>query len=239
MKNASYLAFALLGFAACGDDGGKTADIDAPVVSQNVTVKGIASEVTVSGRTPTAGVMVSAFKEGGTASIVTATTDAAGAYTLVIPTDGMPLDGYLIGKLAGKKDTYLYPPRPISADLPSAPVLILTQATFDAAATIAQTPQVAGMGWVGIQVFDSANMAVAGVVVTSSPAGTVRYNSAGPNGLPSKTATSTAADGIAYIFSVAPGTVTISASGGTGNLSYHSHTVNARPDQVTTTLIQP
>jgi hypothetical protein len=237
MKNASYLAFALLGFAACGDDGGKTADIDAPVVSQNVTVKGIASEVTVSGRTPTAGVMVSAFKEGGTTAIVSATTDTAGAYTLVIPTDGMPLDGYLIGKLAGKKDTYLYPPRPISADLPSAPVLILTQATFDAAATIAQTPQVAGMGWVGVQVFDSANMAVTGATVTSSPAGTVRYN--GTNGLPSKTATSTAVDGIAYIFSVAPGTVTINASGGTGNLTYHSHTVNARPDQVTTTLIQP
>jgi hypothetical protein len=238
MKNASYLALALLGLAACGDDGGTSGGADAPPVSQSVMVMGIASEVTVSGRVPTAGVMVSAFKEGETASIVTATTDAAGAYTLIIPTDGMPLDGYLLGKLAGKKDTYLYPPRPISADLPSAPVLILTQATFDAAATIAQTPQVAGMGWVGIQVFDSANMAVAGVTVSSSPAGTVRYN--GPtNGLPSKTATSTADDGIAYIFSVAPGTVTISASGGTGNLSYHSHTVNARPDTVTTTLIQP
>lgn len=238
MKNASYLAFALLGFAACGDDGGTTGGADAPQVAQNITVMGIASEVGIGGRTPTAGVMVTAFKEGDDATpIVSATTDGAGAYTLVIPTNGTALDGYLVGKLSGRKDTYLYPPRAISADLPSAPVLILTQATFDAAATLAQTPQGAGMGWIGVQVFDAANMPVAGVTVSSSPAGMVRYN--GTNGLPSKTPTSTAADGIAYIFSVAPGTVTINASGGTGNLNYHSHPVNARADQVTTTLIQP
>lgn len=237
MKNASYLALALLGFAACGDDGGTAGNVDAAVVPTNLTVKGIASEVGISGRTPTAGVMVSAFKEGDTTAIVSTTTDAAGAYTLVIPTDGTALEGYLLGTLSGRKDTYLYPPRPISADLPSAPVLILTQATFEAAASLSQTPQVAGMGWVGVQVFDSANMPVEGVVVTSSPAGTVRYN--GTMGLPSKTPTATAADGIAYVFSVAPGTVTISASGGTGSLTYHSHTVNARADQVTTTLIQP
>jgi hypothetical protein len=237
MNNASYLALALLSFAACGDDGGTAGGADAPPVAQNITVMGISSEVGISGRTPVAGVMVSAFKEGGSASIVSATTDAAGAYTIVIPTDGTALDGYLVGKLAGRKDTYLYPPRPISADLPSAPVLMLTQTVFEAAASIAQTPQPAGMGWIGVQVFDAANMPVAGVTVTSSPAGTVRYNDM--NGRPSKTPTSTFTDGIAYIFNVAPGTVTISASGGTGNLTYHSHPVNARADQVTTTLIQP
>lgn len=239
MKNASYLAFALLGFAACGDDGGTTGGVDAPPVSQNITVMGIASEIGLSGRTPTAGVMVTAFKEGDdTTAIVSATTDAAGAYTLVIPTNGVALDGYLVGKLSGRKDTYLYPPRPIAADLPSAPVLLLTQTIFEAAATLAQAPQPAGMGWIGIQVFDAANMPVAGVTVTSSPAGTVRYNDPS-NGRPNKAQTSTAPDGIAYIFSVAPGTVAISASGGTGNLSYHTHNVNARADQVTTTLIQP
>lgn len=236
MKNASYLAFALLGLAACGDDGGSTT-IDAPAVAQNITVMGIASDIGIGGRTPAPGVMVSAFKEGDATAIVTATTDAAGVYTLVIPTNGTALDGYLLGKLANHKDTYLYPPRPIAADLPSAPVLMLTQTTFEAAASISQTPQPAGRGWIGVQVFDAANMPVAGVTVTSSPAGTVRYN--GTNGLPAKAPTSTAADGIAYIFDVAPGTVTISASGGTGNLSYHAHPVNARADQVTTTLIQP
>lgn len=236
MKNASYLAFAVLGLAACGDDGG-TATPDAPPVASNITVMGIASDIGIGGRTPTAGVMVSAFKEGDATSIVSATTDANGAYTLVIPTNGTALDGYLLGKLANHKDTYLYPPRPIAADLPSAPVLMLTQTTFEAAASLSQTPQPAGMGWIGVQVFDAANMPVEGVTVTSTPAGTVRYN--GANGLPNKAATATTADGIAYIFAVAPGTVTISASGGTGNLTYHSHPVNARADQVTTTLIQP
>lgn len=238
MKNASYLALALLGFAACGDDGG-TSGVDATPVAANITVMGVASEVSASGRAPIAGVVVTAFKEGADATpIVSATTDAAGAYTLVIPTNGAALDGYLVGKLAGRKDTYLYPPRPISADLPRAPVLMLTQGVFDFAATLAGAQQPPGMGWIGVQVFDSANMPVAGVTVTSKPAGTVRYNDP-TNGRPSKTPTSTAPDGIAYIFSVAPGTVTISANGGTGNLSYHPHPVNARADQVTTTLIQP
>lgn len=47
----------------------------------------------------------------------------------------------------------------------------------------------------------------------------------------------TGADGIAYIFNVAPGNVTISATG--GGLTFRSHPVNARAGKVTTTLIQP
>ncbi len=240
MKHATILALTLLGLAACGDDGGgggSDGGADAPPVATNVKVTGTASEVSISGRVPTAGVMVSAFKEGETTAVVSTTTDASGNYSLVIPTNGTALDGYLIGKLAGRKDTYLYPPRPIAADLSSATVLLLTQSNFDTAATLAQATQSPGSGWIGVQVFDAANMPVAGVAVTSNPAGLVRYN--GTNGLPSKTPTSTAADGIAYIFNVPAGTVTVSASGGTGGLSYHAHPVNARADQVTTTLIQP
>lgn len=229
-----------LALGACGDDsggGGGGGGVDAPPVSTSVTVTGTASEVTTSGRMPVAGVTVTAFKEGDPSVVAMATTDASGNYTITITTDGTALDGYLLGKHTGYKDTYLYPPRPLSADLANASILLLTQQTFDAAAAIGQAQQTAGMGWIGIQIFDSANMPVEGVTVTSTPAGTVRYNAS--NGLPSRTPTSTAADGIAYIFNVAPGTVTVSASGGTGNLTYHSHPVNARADQITTTLIQP
>ncbi len=235
MMNASIFALTLLGVVACGDNlaGGGA---DAAPVATSVTVTGTASEVSISGRTPTAGVMISTFEEDAMTPIASTTTDASGNYSLVIPTNGKALDGYLIGKLAGRKDTYLYPPRPLSADLSSAAILLLTQQNFDTAATLAQTPQNPGSGWIGVQVFDAANMPVAGVTVTSSPAGVVRYNN---NGLPSKTPTSTATDGIAYIFSVPAGTVTVSASGGTGGLTYHSHPIIARADQVTTTLIQP
>jgi hypothetical protein len=220
--------------AACGgDDGGTTAD--APVVATTVTVTGTTSDVTGSGRTPVSGVTVSAFKEGDTTPLVTTTSDAQGNYTLMIATNGTALDGYLLGKLAGKKDNYLYPPKPLTADIPSAPVLVISQNTFNLLAVAAQTSQDSTKGWVGVQVFDSANMPVMGATVTSSPAGTVRYNSSG--GTPSSSATVTAADGIAYIFNVAAGNVTISASG--GGLTFFSHPVNARANQVTTTLIQP
>jgi hypothetical protein len=78
-------------------------------------------------------------------------------------------------------------------------------------------------------------MGVGGVTISSTPAGTVRYN--GSNGLPSSTATMTMADGLGYVFNVAPGQVTLSATG--GGMTFKSHAVNARADQVTTTLITP
>jgi len=70
--------------------------------------------------------------------------------------------------------------------------------------------------------------------VSSTPAGTVRYNAGGG---PSSSATSTASDGIAYIANVTAGNVTVQA-----NASGHTlrqHVVNARADVITLTEIQP
>lgn len=226
----------LVGIAGCGggDDGGG-GGVDAPTVPATVTVAGVASTVGIGGRTPLAGVAIAAFPEGGTTSIAMTTSAANGTYSLVIPTSGVALDGYLKGTQSGKKDNFLYPPKPLTVDVPSAPVLMVTQGIFDTLASLAQVNQDPAKGWVGVQVFDAANMPVAGVVVTSSPAGTVKYN--GSTGTPSRTATMTDVDGIAYIFNVTAGSVTISATG--GGMTFFSHPVIARADQVTTTLIQP
>lgn len=230
---SKWILFSLIVAVGCGgDDGGS---VDAPVVPTTITVTGTASEIGISGRTPVAGVVIGAYEEGGTTPVAMATTDAQGNYTLTITTTGAPLDGYLLGKHAPHKDTYLYPAGPLIADISNATILLLTQSTFEAAATIAQAQQLDGMGWIGVQVYDGANAPVAGVTVSSSPQGTVRYN--GSNGLPSSSAMMTGADGVAYIFNVAPGTVTLSATG--GGHTFRSHPVNARADQVTTTLIQP
>jgi hypothetical protein len=233
MKNR--ILAVLLGLTACGGDDGGGGGVDAPTIPAAVTVTGTASTVGLGGRTPLADVAIAAYREGESASVAMTTSDAMGNYMLMIPTNGVALDGYLKGTQSGKKDNYLYPPKPLTADVPSAPVLMVTQGIFDTLGSLAQVSQDPTKGWVGVQVFDAANMPVAGVVVTSSPAGTVKYN--GANGTPSRTATMTDVDGIAYIFNVTAGSVTISATG--GGLTFFSHPVIARADQVTTTLIQP
>ncbi|MDB4961093.1 MAG: hypothetical protein JWP01_1092 [Myxococcales bacterium] len=222
--------------AACGgDDGGGGTPVDAAVVATTVTVTGVTSTVGLGGSTPVEGVTVSAFKEGDTTPVAMTTSNAMGEYSLVITTDGTALDGYVLGRQTGKKDNYLYPPKPLTADIPSAPVLMITQGTFDTLGSFARVNQDPAKAFIGVQVFNAANMPVAGVTIASSPAGTYKYN--GSNGLPSSSATMTGADGIGYVFNVNPGTVTISASG--GGLTFFSHPVNARADQLTTTLIQP
>jgi hypothetical protein len=83
-------------------------------------------------------------------------------------------------------------------------------------------------------VVDSANNPIAGATVSSTPAGTIRYN--GANGFPTSGATATASDGLAFVFNVTAGTVNISAA--KAGSTFQAHDVNARADQITTTLIQ-
>jgi uncharacterized protein YegP (UPF0339 family) len=62
----------------------------------------------------------------------------------------------------------------------------------------------------------------------------VKYNAAGA---PSAAATSTAADGVAYVFNVAAGNVTVMATANGHTL--RQHVVNARANVITLTEIQP
>ena len=229
--NMRFLTIAVL--AGCG--GGGDSDVDASNVPATINVSGVASSIGIGGRTPVQGVVVEAYRNGAETTVVaTATSDAMGMYSIPIPTNGMALDGYLLAKHASFKHTYLYPPAPLAADTNAATVLLLNESTFDNAAAIAQAPQEPGKGWIGIMVLDAANKPVAGATISSSPAGIVRYN--GDSGLPNRNATVTAADGIGYVFNVTAGIVNVSAS--KEGSSFRAHDVNARADQVTTTLVQ-
>jgi hypothetical protein len=225
----------LVVIAACGGDdgGGGGGGGDASNLPAMINVSGTTSDVGIGGRTPVANVMISAFKEGASTATATATSDASGNFTISIPTMGAPIDGYLLAHDTTHKDTFLYPQAPLTADQSAIPVLMLTSGAFNLASTLAQGNQSPGMGFIGVEAIDAANMPVAGVTFSSTPSGTVRYNK---NGLPNSTATVTEADGIGYVFNVAAGTVTVSASK-TGS-TFHSHPVNARADQVTLTLVQ-
>ena len=243
MKNASYLAFALLGLAACGDDGGKNGAADASidvVVNTTITISGVTSEITATGRMPRAGVVVTVYKVSDDSVLGMTTSAADGTYSITAPSNGTAIDGYLKATKAGLKDTYLYPPGPLSMDFSGATTLMLTQQTENLATQIGggTSPVPATNGWVGVLVLDgpaAGAMPVMGATITATPNGEIHYNSSA--GVPQGQATSTAVDGIGYAFNVPAGQVTIGAAK-TG-LTFKAHAINARADKITLTLVTP
>jgi hypothetical protein len=232
------LSICFLALTACGSDSKGSADAagspDTSNIPAMVTVTGITQDIGIGGRSPLAGVVVGVYKEGETTPRAMATSDSAGMFTLTIPTMGQALDGYLLAQTNGHLDSYLYPPAPITADMSNLPILVLTQSTYDTASNLAQGGQTPGHAFIGVEAIDGSGATLADVVISSTPAGTVRYN--GTNGLPNKTPTMTQADGIGYIFQVTAGTVTVSAT--KAGVTFRSHALNARADKVTLTLIQ-
>lgn len=234
----------------CGDDGAAVVDgstddagavdgpgsdallVDAPAT---ITVSGQAASIGISGAVAEAGVTIEAFLTSDeTTAIATTTTDASGNYALELPTAGGAVDGFLKATKATFKTTYLYPPYPLTSNFSLASVIMVTPTTYDLLSTVAQGNQQPGNALVALIVTDGATP-VAGATVTSSPApSVVRYNS---NDFPSSTATSTADDGIAYLFNVPVGAITV--SGEKTGLALQSHGLKAWPDELTTTLIVP
>jgi hypothetical protein len=241
MKNLSFLAIASFALVGCGDDGGGNggnADA-APDVSSMLTISGVASEITTGGRTPQEGVAITVYKTSDDSVMGMATTDANGAYSITVSTNGSPVDGYLKATKTGLKDTYLYPPGPLSSDFAGVTTLMLKQSTQNLANQVggAAAPDPT-KGWVGVLVLDGAStssMPVEGATVTANPTGEIRYN--GGAGIPQAQAMATAADGIAYAMNVPAGQVTIGAS--KSGLNLKAHAINARADKITLTLVTP
>jgi len=239
MKNAPYLAFALLGFAACGDDGGTSKTPDAPVVNTTITISGVASEITATGRMPQEGVQVVVYNVSDDSMIGMATSAADGTYSITAQSNGSAIDGYLKATKAGLKDTYLYPPGPLSADFAGATTLMLKANTQSLANQLAgaAAPD-ATKGWIGVLVVDgtaSTAMPVAGATISATPTGEIHYN--GSAGVPQAQASATAADGIGYAMNVPAGTISVGATK-TG-LTFKTHSINARADKITLTLVAP
>jgi hypothetical protein len=226
----------ILFFAACGGGNDNPPPIDSPPAAQTITVTGTASELTAGGGTPVEGLLVQAFSNDDENTVVTSSTTAAdGTYTLTITTNGVALDGFLKATKTGLVDTYLYPPAPLAADFDGASLNMVSQNTFDLLSNLCQGNQDPAMGTIAMLAQDAAGNDVAGVTFTSTPAASkVCYN--GANGLPSGSATETAADGVGYLFNVTgDATVNAAADGQT----FRSHPVEARAGALTTTLITP
>src|SRR4051812_14332649 len=96
MRNPSSGLLAALtcgALVACGSSSSPK-QADAPPTA-NITISGTASSVDTGGRTPQAGVVVTTFKVDDDSMIATATTDAAGKFSITAPSNGAAIDGYL------------------------------------------------------------------------------------------------------------------------------------------------
>ena len=182
---------------------------------------------------PVGGAVVTAFRVGVAESLAVDTSDTPGFYAVSITTGGTPVNGYLRVTHSGQLDTYAYPSRPLTENL-TTNVLMPTDGELTVLGSLTGVTQSGGNGFIGVVVKDCFGATVAGATVSTTPAGTVRYNS---GGAPSASATSTSSDGVAYVFNVTPGDVTVRANGGGETL--RQHVVTARAGTVTLTEIQP
>jgi hypothetical protein len=225
-------------FTACGDDGGGGGGTpDAPSnIPAMINISGKAVEKSTDPDKPLMGVMLAAYRNSDpNTAVVTGTTDANGMYTLSIPTEGKPLDGFVKATYTGLLDTYLYPPKPLSEDFGTASIYMVSSGTLDLLSSLAcRNQQDLAKGLVAVLVTDAANMPVAGAKVSSSPAAAKDCYNMG--GTPNSNATMTDTDGIAYELNLPPGEVTVSAT--KSGSTFNSHKVNARAGTLTTTVIQ-
>jgi hypothetical protein len=237
--NALSYALIAAGLAACsGNSSGPSAGFEClgqalpTTAPATVTVTG---QVKQNALSPNAlgGAYVFAFRTGDTTTLAADTSNTPGFYSLTITTGGTPVDGYVRATDSAHITTYAYPAVPLAADTIEN-VLMITNTEFSFLAGAAGVNPVAGDGFIGLVVANCAGTPIAGATVSSSPAGQVRYNA---GGAPSSSATSTAADGVAYIANVAAGNVTVQATASGHTL--RQHVVNARANAITLTQIQP
>jgi hypothetical protein len=248
MRRISLAAALFLGLVACGgDDGGNPAidaptgtpdsNVDAPPAPLMITLSGTANEQTAGGSNPVADALIEAYATSDeTTPLATVMTNAEGEFSLTITTTGTAIAGYVKASKAGLKETYLYPPGPIAADLAGAPVTMLSQQNFNFLSAITQGNHEDGNAFIAVVVAQGTLpnlMPVAGATIETTPAATrYRYNMGGS---PNSMATQTGTDGVAYAFNVAPGPLTVTANK-TGT-TFGTTSLKGWPDQITTTLV--
>ena len=249
----TFLALVCAAVIGCGDDGGgnsNTSDAnngpdakefrDAPPTNNaTVMISGQVSERSQSGAVLVPGVTIAAYRNANeNTPIAMTTSDAQGNYTLVVETMGESIDGFLKATKQGYLGTYLYPPYPIAMDFNMASVIMVTQQTYDTLSNIAGGNQQPGKALVGLVVTDGTNPVAGATVASTPPATATRYNEmVGTFVLPTANAMSTYTDGVAYLFNVTPGEVTVSAT--KPGMTFTSHDLKAWPDELTTTVIVP
>jgi len=232
------LGLTLLVTACGGDSSGPDAGFEClgaalPTTAPNtITLEG---QTLANALAPTAlsGAEVLALRTD-TDTLAADTSNTPGFYSLSIATGGAPVNGFLRITRNGYLPTYAYPPRPLAAN-DTTNVLVITSLEFGILGTATGESQTTGNGFIGVVVANCSGTPLGGATVTTNPpGGAVKYNFGGG---PSSTATATSADGVAYVFNVPAGNVTVMATANGHTLRQHA--VNARANVITLTEIQP
>ena len=231
------------GGGSTGDDTGNTpADakvfMDAPPnVPSSFTITGHVTERGLSGESAVSGVMVALYSNANQQqAIASATTNAQGDYSMTVMTNGTAIDGFLLATKTGYVDLYLYPTSPFIGDFTDGDLNMLTPSNKNFLSQLAGGNQMSGKGLIGLAVLDANGMPVSGATVSASPAANP-YRYTGSDGYPSSSAMMTSADGVAFMFNVPSGPITITAM--KSGMTFKSHVVEARADKFTTTAIAP
>jgi len=218
---------ALIALAGCGrllgiEDLRGPDTVDAPPdvpIGDTVKITGIVRGVLNGQQMPIASVRVELYRLPQDTPVATAISAQDGSYALDVPTNNMPIDGYLqASDPQGQLDTtFHYLPRPVTAaatlDLEMFSGSLLSQI-----ATLYGTNHDPAAAAVFVTVIDPDDKPVAGVSVQAmQPTFVFHYND--PDRSPSPTAISTGPDGIALLFGVPSGT-TITATGSLGGRTF-------------------
>jgi len=238
------LSFVLL-VAACGGsssnpggggDASNTADgrvfNDAPPnVPAMITIAGTAKDNGASSSTPLAGVTITLKNRADDSTLASATSDAQGAYSMSVATNGHVVDAYILATKSGYTDAAAFPAAPFAADDAMADSNLVTTGNFNLLCLY--SGQQSSNGIVIAEILDASSMPVAGAAVTSSPAaGSYQYSDA--NGRPGY-GPSTNTDGAAFLVNVPAGSVSINAT--KSGASFKSHSVTAKANTFTSTVI--
>ncbi len=201
-----------------------------------ITLGGTVFAITSSGTMPVDAETVTSFKTGDATATGTTVSGTGGTFSLSLATAGAPLTGYLhIGHDGTYLDSYVFDSRPSYENFSGGQLPMVTQQTLDALVSTAGVTQSAANGTLSIFATDCDRNALAGVVITTTSSATVLYNNA--FGFPDASGTMTNASGLAYLFDVPPGDVTISGMFGTKLM--RSHTVTSFAHGTTFTALQP
>lgn len=204
-----------------------------------LVITGQAFEASPLGQTALEGAVIEAFPTGGGAALFRANSGATGDFTLTIANAAMtPVDGYLRGTAPSFLDIYLYPPAPLAIDNDDALMLFVTESTLGQIAFSAGVNHSPALGFLGVLVQDCVGNPIPDAIVTVTPTSAepaTRVIYVTPNNFPDPDATATRANGLAYVFNVPLGTVTVDAE--IDGVSLREHAVPVRADAINTTAV--
>jgi hypothetical protein len=219
------------GGSSTGSDGSGSGS-DTGGVPATIKIAGQALVQDQTTATPQSGVAIAIYASSdATTALATATTDGSGNYSVTLTTNGAAIDGYIKATKSGLVDTYVYPPAPMATDSSDATASMVSTSNYSELLGIESAST--SKGFIILIAMDSSLSPVQGATVTTSPSsGSVTYMNSSDE--PFSTS-STYTDGLAFLFDVPVGDVSVAASK-TGS-TFTSHTVAAHANSLTTTLV--